>query len=192
MGEGYHNFHHQFPVDYRNAIKWYQYDPTKWFIQLSEYLRLSTNLQTFPENEIKKGTLTMSLKKLRAEQDDILWPPGSKELPVVDWDTYQKESEMTPLVLINGYIHDVSGFEEKHPGGRSILMRHVGKDASSAFSGGVYEHSNAAHNLLAMMRVGVLDGGVEHVKYVTPAQRLRVIEQRKHDGVEPLEPVPAS
>lgn len=46
--------------------------------------------------------------------------------------------------------------------------------------------------LLAMMRVGVLDGGVEHVKYVTPAQRLRVIDQRKHDGVEPLEPVPAS
>lgn len=61
--------------------------------------------------------------------------------------TDQKESEMTPLVLINGYIHDVSGFEEKHPGGRSILMRHVGKDASSAFSGGVYEHSNAAHNV---------------------------------------------
>lgn len=87
MGEGYHNFHHQFPVDYRNAIKWYQYDPTKWFIQLSEWLKLSTNLQTFPENEIKKGTLTMSLKKMRAEQDEIKWPLGSKELPIVDWDT---------------------------------------------------------------------------------------------------------
>jgi stearoyl-CoA desaturase (Delta-9 desaturase) len=24
IGEGYHNFHHQFPMDYRNAIKWYQ------------------------------------------------------------------------------------------------------------------------------------------------------------------------
>ena len=22
VGEGYHNFHHQFPMDYRNAIKW--------------------------------------------------------------------------------------------------------------------------------------------------------------------------
>lgn len=29
MGEGYHNFHHQFPMDYRNAYMWYQYDPTK-------------------------------------------------------------------------------------------------------------------------------------------------------------------
>lgn len=35
MGEGYHNFHHQFPMDYRNAIKWYQFDPTKWFIATS-------------------------------------------------------------------------------------------------------------------------------------------------------------
>lgn len=30
LGEGYHNFHHEFPSDYRNAIQWYQYDPTKW------------------------------------------------------------------------------------------------------------------------------------------------------------------
>lgn len=61
--------------------------------------------------------------------------------------TVKKESETTPLVLINGYIHDVSGFEDNHPGGREILERHIGKDASSAFSGGVYGHSNAAHNV---------------------------------------------
>ena len=33
MGEGYHNFHHEFPNDYRNGIEWYQYDPTQWFIR---------------------------------------------------------------------------------------------------------------------------------------------------------------
>ncbi len=31
-GEGYHNFHHVFAADYRNGVKWYQWDPTKWFI----------------------------------------------------------------------------------------------------------------------------------------------------------------
>jgi stearoyl-CoA desaturase (Delta-9 desaturase) len=31
-GEGYHNFHHMFPSDYRNGIYWYQWDPTKWVI----------------------------------------------------------------------------------------------------------------------------------------------------------------
>ena len=33
VGEGYHNFHHEFPSDYRNGVEWYQYDPTKWFIR---------------------------------------------------------------------------------------------------------------------------------------------------------------
>ena len=32
-GEGYHNFHHAFEFDYRNAIKWWQFDPTKWLIK---------------------------------------------------------------------------------------------------------------------------------------------------------------
>lgn len=34
FGEGYHNFHHEFPADYRNGIKWFDYDPTKWCITL--------------------------------------------------------------------------------------------------------------------------------------------------------------
>lgn len=29
------------------------------------------------------------------------------------------------------------------------------------FNGGVYNHSNAAHNLLSTMRVGVIRGGME-------------------------------
>ena len=31
-GEGYHNFHHQFAHDYRNGIRWWQWDPSKWII----------------------------------------------------------------------------------------------------------------------------------------------------------------
>jgi len=45
IGEGYHNFHHQFPMDYRNAIKWYQYDPTKWFIWVCQQLGLASHLK---------------------------------------------------------------------------------------------------------------------------------------------------
>ena len=29
-GEGYHNFHHIFAHDYRNGVRWWQWDPTKW------------------------------------------------------------------------------------------------------------------------------------------------------------------
>ena len=45
FGEGYHNFHHQFPMDYRNAIKWYQYDPTKWLIWVCQQLGLASHLK---------------------------------------------------------------------------------------------------------------------------------------------------
>jgi stearoyl-CoA desaturase (delta-9 desaturase) len=40
FGEGYHNFHHTFPTDYRNGIKWYHFDPTKWLIWISSKIGL--------------------------------------------------------------------------------------------------------------------------------------------------------
>ena len=101
LGEGYHNFHHEFPMDYRNGYKWYQLDPTKWFIWLCATVGLATHLkvglptrlimggltriQRFPENEIQKGMLTMELKHLRKKQEGLVWPQGG--LPVVDWTT---------------------------------------------------------------------------------------------------------
>ena len=33
-GEGYHNYHHTFPSDYRNGVRFYHWDPTKWLIWL--------------------------------------------------------------------------------------------------------------------------------------------------------------
>lgn len=87
VGEGYHNFHHQFPMDYRNAIRWYQYDPTKWFIWTMKTFGLAHQLKVFPDNEVRKGQLTMELKKLRETQQKIAWPSECNDLPVVDWDT---------------------------------------------------------------------------------------------------------
>lgn len=177
IGEGYHNFHHQFPMDYRNAIKWYQYDPTKWFIVACQWIGLATHLRSFPENEVKKGQLTMELKKLRSTQDRLNWPSELTDLPVINWESFQEQSEKRPLVLISGYIHDVSSFMDEHPGGRNLLAKNIGKDATTAFFGGIYEHSNAAHNLLAMMRVGILHGGLEleSGRAIPPSQKLRIM-----------------
>lgn len=44
-GEGYHNFHHAFPVDYRNGIRWYHWDPSKWVIYLCSFVGLSSDLK---------------------------------------------------------------------------------------------------------------------------------------------------
>ena len=32
LGEGYHNYHHAFQRDYRNGLRWYNFDPSKWLI----------------------------------------------------------------------------------------------------------------------------------------------------------------
>jgi stearoyl-CoA desaturase (Delta-9 desaturase) len=32
FGEGYHNFHHRFQNDYRNGVRAWHFDPTKWLI----------------------------------------------------------------------------------------------------------------------------------------------------------------
>jgi stearoyl-CoA desaturase (Delta-9 desaturase) len=32
FGEGYHNYHHAYPADYRNGVRWHNFDPTKWLV----------------------------------------------------------------------------------------------------------------------------------------------------------------
>ncbi|ORY30358.1 hypothetical protein BCR39DRAFT_466656 [Naematelia encephala] len=161
IGEGYHNFHHQFPMDFRNAIKWFQYDPTKWFIWTMSTLGLASHLKKFPDNEIKKGQYTMKLLELEEQSEKLKWPKSSNDLPVIGWDDFQAEAKERSLIAIHGFIHDCSSFAEDHPGGAHLIKRAIGTDATTAFFGGVYDHSNAAHNLLAMMRVGILEGGME-------------------------------
>lgn len=92
MGEGYHNFHHQFPMDYRNAFLWYQYDPTKWFIAICNKIGLASQLRVFPTNEIVKGALTMKLKEMKRLQDSLKWPSQPEELPIVPWETCKRHS----------------------------------------------------------------------------------------------------
>jgi stearoyl-CoA desaturase (delta-9 desaturase) len=41
-GEGYHNYHHIFQADYRNGIRWWQWDPTKWMIALCSRIGLAS------------------------------------------------------------------------------------------------------------------------------------------------------
>jgi len=181
IGEGYHNFHHQFPMDYRNAIKWYQYDPTKWFISGMAWLGLASHLKVFPDNEIQKGQMTMELKKIKERTNKLEWPRHSNDLPIVGWSEFQAVAKERNLVLVSGFIHDISSFMEEHPGGRHLLAKNIGKDATTAFFGGVYDHSNAAHNLLAMMRVGVLRGGLELEceKAIPPSEKLRVVSHKE-------------
>jgi stearoyl-CoA desaturase (Delta-9 desaturase) len=58
FGEGYHNFHHTFANDYRNGIRWYHFDPTKWIIWTLSKLGLASGLKTVDALTIKKRLVT--------------------------------------------------------------------------------------------------------------------------------------
>jgi stearoyl-CoA desaturase (delta-9 desaturase) len=163
LGEGYHNFHHEFPSDYRNAIEWWQYDPTKWMIYAWKRLGLAYDLKQFKRNEIEKGRLQQLQKKVDQKRAKLDWGIPISQLPVFSWEEFvaQTRSNGQALVAIGGVIHDIAPFIREHPGGKALILSAVGKDATAIFNGGVYQHSNAAHNLLSTMRVGVVHGGGE-------------------------------
>lgn len=52
FGEGYHNYHHSFQHDYRNGVKPWQWDPTKWTIWILSKLGLASELRRVPEEKI--------------------------------------------------------------------------------------------------------------------------------------------
>ena len=54
-GEGYHNFHHRFPNDYRSGIRWYHWEPGKWVIFIMSKLGLAWDLKKTSEVKLKEA-----------------------------------------------------------------------------------------------------------------------------------------
>jgi stearoyl-CoA desaturase (delta-9 desaturase) len=65
FGEGYHNYHHEFQHDYRNGVKPWQIDPTKWIIWVLSKIGLVRNLRRVSTEKIVLAELAEA--KLRLE-----------------------------------------------------------------------------------------------------------------------------
>ena len=89
MGEGYHNYHHTFQVDYRNGVRWYQYDITKSVIWSASKLGLATNLKKVSPSAIRKRLL-LEDRKLMYHKIDIINYMWKDELRKEIDDIYQK------------------------------------------------------------------------------------------------------
>lgn len=73
FGEGYHNYHHYFQHDYRNGVKPWQFDPTKWSIWLLSKVGLADKLRTVAEEKILMAELTQA-KNTVAERIEAIEP----------------------------------------------------------------------------------------------------------------------
>jgi stearoyl-CoA desaturase (delta-9 desaturase) len=53
FGEGYHNYHHEFQHDYRNGVKPWQFDPTKWLIWVLSKFGVTSRLRRVAPEKIE-------------------------------------------------------------------------------------------------------------------------------------------
>ena len=63
-GEGYHNFHHRFPTDFRNGLRWYQWDPSKWWIRALHGVGLAKRLRRTPPLVIERSRLQTAMNRV--------------------------------------------------------------------------------------------------------------------------------
>lgn len=183
FGEGYHNFHHEFAQDYRNGLRWFDYDPTKWIIALFQKLGMAKNLVRTPDHIIAHNYYGVKKDQSKRIYDDAV-----SKLEVIEaktsvpseaqwtWDEIKKRCEAgAKLMVIGKYVIDIerklplgsvdtthsskltsAPWCDAHPGGRKSLEKYVGKDATAAFYGEEHKHSKGAGNMLNHLRVALL------------------------------------
>jgi len=71
-GEGYHNFHHEFASDYRNGLRAYDWDPTKWLIYLLWKLHLVSEVRTTDAKVIAAKKARMRAMRLAKAAGDAV------------------------------------------------------------------------------------------------------------------------
>lgn len=78
-GEGYHNYHHEFQHDYRNGVKPWQWDPSKWTIWTLSKLGLATNLRRVPAEKILLAELAEAQRHMETKLECPHLPVAARE-----------------------------------------------------------------------------------------------------------------
>jgi stearoyl-CoA desaturase (Delta-9 desaturase) len=74
-GEGFHNFHHAFPSDFRNGVRWYHWDPNKWAILTLKITGLARNLRRTPRPLIERARVRVLEAASSLTADEVV-PEG--------------------------------------------------------------------------------------------------------------------
>ncbi len=78
LGEGYHSFHHRFPSDFRNGIRWYDWDPAKWVIRTLRSVGLASSLRSVPPPQIASARMQAELHVIRTRLDSVAGRAGDE------------------------------------------------------------------------------------------------------------------
>jgi stearoyl-CoA desaturase (delta-9 desaturase) len=158
FGEGYHNYHHEFPQDYRNGIEMYHYDPGKWLIAFFAIFGLTFNLKRTHSSEIKRARSLMTEKIQNSVEETRSLGESTLPLEISTEEFFRVvKTHDKRWIIVDQKIYDVNTFAGVHPGGRSVLLNWIGKDATQVFkgndSGHQHYHSEVAQKFLDQLRV---------------------------------------
>ena len=115
FGEGYHNYHHEFQHDYRNGIRWYHWDPTKWSVWLLSKVGLASDLRRVPDEKIVLTEIAEARRRLEKRISNEKHPLTDKLRELVSasdaklvemserWQTWIS----TPRQDLPNYLHDI-------------------------------------------------------------------------------------
>lgn len=180
-GNAAQNYHHEFPHDYRCQSSLIAYDPTKWFIWLLSKVGVVDDLCRTPKDLITQLRIQQQQRLINRMKSQLNWGTPIAKLPLITPKQFKNILASAShsgriYIIIQKVIHDITPFMDQHPGGIHLLRASHGLDATKAFYGGVYGHLTAAVNLLATMRIGLLDDGNQEEVWRRVAK-----EQREHN-----------
>jgi stearoyl-CoA desaturase (delta-9 desaturase) len=151
-GEGYHNFHHWCPLDFRNGCKKWDWDPTKWVILLFHYFTNQIPIvKTASDDDIKRATERVMGRHLNVKKSS---------LPIIYESDITINFQGRPFIVLDGFLINVASFSQNHPGGSRVLETgYGGKDLSEEFR--KLNHSGHARDLVERMRVAKVEKATE-------------------------------
>lgn len=151
-GEGFHNYHHAFPCDYRNGIKTLDWDPTKWIIHLlHKYTSLIPSIRKISPRDIDRARARVALA--HSPLSVFAKTVTRDDLPLLTVDQVSRLYKDKPVIILDGYLVDVGEYAAEHPGGEGLLLAHYGgRDATNKFAK-LNNHTAHAKGLVEDMRV---------------------------------------
>ena len=85
-GEGYHNYHHTFQWDYRNGIRWWHWDPTKWMIRVCSWFGLTRDLKRCAAEDIEAARVALQYQRAAAKCAHLDIPEQWRHLLEVEYE----------------------------------------------------------------------------------------------------------
>ncbi len=105
FGEGYHNYHHSFPFDYRNGVKVWHFDPAKWMIWVLARLRLARDLRRAPEAAILKAKIEMQFERAKERLQKV----------VQDFREHQEARLHEKYASLQTALHELLSLQRRKP-----------------------------------------------------------------------------